>query len=128
MGTTMTSPASLYKDILITPATAPIIRAYNARTGAEIWKFDLVAQPGDPNNKTWEGESWKAIGESGAKLLAGDLDAAMESLPERCRLVMQLRWREQLSYAEIAEVMQISVKGVENQLARGLAALRRRLL
>jgi glucose dehydrogenase len=62
MGTTMASPASLYKDILITPATSPIIRAYNARTGAEIWRFDLIAQPGDPNNKTWEGESWKAVG------------------------------------------------------------------
>jgi RNA polymerase sigma-70 factor (ECF subfamily) len=54
--------------------------------------------------------------------------AALESLPERCRLVMHLRWREQLSYAEIAEVMGISVKGVENQLARGLKALRERLL
>jgi RNA polymerase sigma-70 factor, ECF subfamily len=55
------------------------------------------------------------------------LDAAIESLPERCRLVMQLRWREQLSYAEIAEVMGISAKGVENQLSRGLKALRDRL-
>jgi quinoprotein glucose dehydrogenase len=62
MGTTMASPASLYKDILITPATSPVVRAWNVRTGALIWKFDLVAQPGDPNNKTWEGESWKAVG------------------------------------------------------------------
>jgi len=54
------------------------------------------------------------------------LDAALESLPERCRLVMHLRWREQLRHAEIAEVMGISVKGVEIQLARGLAAIRRR--
>ena len=53
--------------------------------------------------------------------------AALESLPERCRLVMHLRWREQLSYARIAEVMGISVKGVENQLARGLKALREKL-
>jgi RNA polymerase sigma-70 factor, ECF subfamily len=53
---------------------------------------------------------------------------ALESLPERCRLVMHLRWREQLSYAEIAEIMDISVKGVENQLARGLKALREKLL
>jgi RNA polymerase sigma-70 factor, ECF subfamily len=53
---------------------------------------------------------------------------ALESLPERCRLVMHLRWREQLSYAEIAEIMAISIKGVENQLARGLRALRERLL
>jgi len=62
MGTTMTSPASVYKDIIITPATTPVIRAFNAKTGALIWKFDLVAQPGDPNNKTWENGSWKDVG------------------------------------------------------------------
>lgn len=62
MGTTMASPASLYQDILITPATSPVIRAWNVRTGALVWKFDLIAQPGDPNSKTWEGESWKAVG------------------------------------------------------------------
>jgi RNA polymerase sigma-70 factor (ECF subfamily) len=56
------------------------------------------------------------------------IDAAIESLPERCRLVMRLRWRDQLSYAEVAEVMGISVKGVENQLARGLKSLRDRLV
>jgi RNA polymerase sigma-70 factor (ECF subfamily) len=60
--------------------------------------------------------------------LERQLHAAMESLPERCRLVMHLRWREHLSYAEIAQVMGISVKGVENQLARGLKALREKLL
>ena len=62
MGTTMASPASLFQDILITPATTPIIRAWNARTGALLWSFNLVAQPGDPNNKSWEGTSWQAIG------------------------------------------------------------------
>ena len=62
LGTTMATPASVYNDILITPGTSPEIRAWNARTGALIWKFDLVAQPGDPNNKTWEGDSWKTVG------------------------------------------------------------------
>jgi RNA polymerase sigma-70 factor (ECF subfamily) len=52
---------------------------------------------------------------------------AIDALPERCRLVMQLRWREQLSYAEIASILGISVKGVEIQLSRGLHALRTRL-
>jgi RNA polymerase sigma-70 factor (ECF subfamily) len=56
------------------------------------------------------------------------LDQAIASLPERCRLVMHLRWREQMPYAEIASVMGISVKGVENQLARGLAAIRHRFV
>lgn len=60
--------------------------------------------------------------------LRAHLDAALEALPERCRLVMHLRWREQMRYAEIAAVMGISVKGVEIQLARGLAALRQRFV
>jgi len=59
--------------------------------------------------------------------LDSQLDAALQALPERCRLVMRLRWQEELSYAEIAEAMGISVKGVEKQLARGLQALRERL-
>lgn len=55
------------------------------------------------------------------------LRSAIESLPERCRMVIQLRWQEQMSHAEIATIMGISLKGVENQLARGLQALRQRL-
>ena len=54
------------------------------------------------------------------------LRAALEALPERCRLVMQLRWEEQLSHAEIADVLGISIKGVERQLSRGLQFLRDR--
>lgn len=52
------------------------------------------------------------------------LRSAIAHLPERCRLVMQLRWREQLAHADIAAVMGISIKGVEIQLTRGLRALR----
>ena len=56
--------------------------------------------------------------------LEARLAAALDALPERCALVMRLRWREQMSYAEIAETMGISVKGVEKQLERGLKAIR----
>ena len=62
MGTTMASPPSVYKDVLITPGGRPVIQAWNARTGAPMWTFNLIAQPGDPNNKTWENESWKTAG------------------------------------------------------------------
>lgn len=34
-------------------------RAYDARTGAKLWEFSSVAQPGTKGNETWEGESWK---------------------------------------------------------------------
>ncbi len=62
MGTTMASPPSVYKDVLITPGGRPVIQAWNARTGAPMWTFNLIAQPGDPNNKTWENDSWKSPG------------------------------------------------------------------
>ena len=57
-----------------------------------------------------------------------EVEAAMRALPERLRMVMQLRWQEQMSYAEIAAILSISIKGVENQLSRGLRALRLRFL
>jgi RNA polymerase sigma-70 factor (ECF subfamily) len=52
---------------------------------------------------------------------------AIELLPERARLAVILRWQHQLRHAEIAEVMGISVKGVEHQLSRALDMLRRHL-
>jgi RNA polymerase sigma-70 factor, ECF subfamily len=52
------------------------------------------------------------------------LSAAMARLPERCALIMQMRWHGGLSYAEIADMLGISTKGVEHQLSRGLKALR----
>ena len=61
-----------------------------------------------------------------AKERDAELRSAIESLPERCRMVMRLRWQDQMSHAEIAAVMGISAKGVEQQLSRGLAALRQR--
>lgn len=64
------------------------------------------------------------LAELEARELHETVAAAFERLPERCRLAMHLRWREGLSYAEIADVLGIGVKSVENHLARGLKALR----
>jgi len=52
------------------------------------------------------------------------LETAMAALPPRLAQVMVMRWYGGLSYAEIANTLGISVKGVENQLGRGLKALR----
>lgn len=62
MGAAMQSPPSVYKDLLIAPQTQPVIRAWNAKTGKLAWTFNLIAQPGDPNHKTWESDAWKTIG------------------------------------------------------------------
>jgi len=56
--------------------------------------------------------------------LVGAVQRVLESLPERCRLALTLRWQRQMSYAEVAEAMGISVKTVEIYVSRGLAALR----
>ena len=34
-------------------------RAFDARTGAKVWEFISVAQPGASGHETWEGDSWK---------------------------------------------------------------------
>ena len=52
------------------------------------------------------------------------VQTALRDLPPGCQRVLQLRWQEELSYAEIAETLGISVKGVENQLSRARRALR----
>lgn len=33
-------------------------RAYDARTGAKLWEFSSVPQPGQPGHDSWAGDSW----------------------------------------------------------------------
>lgn len=49
---------------------------------------------------------------------------AVATLPERGRLAVTLRYQQQMSYAEIAQTMGISVKGVEHLLGRAWNKLR----
>lgn len=52
---------------------------------------------------------------------------ALEQLPERCREVFILSRQQQLKYTEIAQVMNISVKTVENQMGKALKIMHREL-
>ena len=61
---TMNSPAAIYKDLAIVQGGKPVVRAWNIRTGALVWTFNLIAQPGDPGHDTWEGDSWKNPGDT----------------------------------------------------------------
>jgi RNA polymerase sigma-70 factor (ECF subfamily) len=59
--------------------------------------------------------------------LSRALAAAIDALPERCRLVFTMSRRQGLSYAEIAEALGISIKTVEVQIGRALKTLRERV-
>ena len=55
------------------------------------------------------------------------LQGAIDALPERRRMVLLLRWRDGLRNDEVADVMGISVKTVENQITQALRVLREQL-
>jgi RNA polymerase sigma-70 factor (ECF subfamily) len=52
---------------------------------------------------------------------------AMDALPEKSREVFRLSREQGLKYAEIASVLEISVKTVEKRMGRALSELRERL-
>ena len=56
------------------------------------------------------------------------VDAAIDELPEKCRMVFVLSRYEELSYRDIATELGIAEKTVENQVSKALKYLRLRLL
>ncbi|HEV3303484.1 MAG TPA: pyrroloquinoline quinone-dependent dehydrogenase [Planctomycetaceae bacterium] len=42
------------------------VRAFDVRTGREVWRFRTVPGPGEFGHETWEGESWKDRGAANA--------------------------------------------------------------
>jgi len=79
-------------------------------------KIDLYSvAPSTPDDLLSHDETAAAIGR------------AIEALPEKCRLVFKLNRFDHLTYAEVAEVLEISVKTVETQMGRALHALRHAL-
>lgn len=59
-----------------------------------------------------------------ARDLQSVITEAVDSLPEKCRLVFGLSRFEELSYREISEKLNVSIKTVENQMSKALKNLR----
>ena len=64
----MSGPPAIYGDLIITGSRVQEspslgargdVRAWDARTGALVWTFHTVPQPGEVGHETWEGDSWK---------------------------------------------------------------------
>jgi quinoprotein glucose dehydrogenase len=57
----------IHKNVVVVGANSPPgaiggignPRAYDARTGAKLWEFSSVPQPGMIGHDTWEGDSWQ---------------------------------------------------------------------
>ncbi len=59
--------------------------------------------------------------------LEREIEMAINSLPEKCRMVFEMNRRGGLKYAEISEKMGISIKTVEAQMSKALSVLREHL-
>src|SRR5205823_4240905 len=45
--------------------TKGLVRAFDVRTGKQLWRFDTMPGPGQPGNETWENGSWAINGNTG---------------------------------------------------------------
>jgi len=53
------------------------------------------------------------------------INKTIEGLPEKCRIIFGMSRFEELSYREISEKLEISIKTVENQMSKALKVMRR---
>lgn len=60
--------------------------------------------------------------------LRDHISKAIDELPERTRKTFLLSRRDELSYAEIAERLNVSIKAVEKNISKALSHLRQKLL
>ncbi|MEM6804582.1 MAG: RNA polymerase sigma-70 factor [Bacteroidota bacterium] len=60
----------------------------------------------------------------GEEELKQKIEAALSSLPEKCRLVFEMSRFQQMKYKEIAEELEISQKTVEAHMSKAIKSLR----
>ena len=61
------------------------------------------------------------------KELELQIDKAIKQLPEQCGLIFKMSRFQDLKYREIADVLNISIKTVENQMGKALRLMRQNL-
>ena len=62
--------------------TKGLVRAYDARTGKQLWQFNTIPRPGEFGNDSWEKESWAINGNTGVwTQITVDEDLGLVYLP-----------------------------------------------
>jgi RNA polymerase sigma-70 factor (ECF subfamily) len=74
-----------------------------------------------------EGPAEGLAGEERTELVAASIEAALSDLPEDCRRAALLRFFNDMTYSEIAELTSVPVSTVRGQLYRATRHLRERL-
>lgn len=73
----------------------------------------------------------EGVDNASEKLISNELEReitlAINSLPEKCRIIFEMSRFEELKYVEIAEKLGLSVKTVEAQMSKALSILRKHL-
>lgn len=88
-------------------------------------RHERVEQKWSTGMSQFPPEPTDGVHDRDAQDLREELRDAIATLPPRAREAITLRWQRQMRNAEIAEVMGISLKGVEFSIARALNHLRR---
>jgi RNA polymerase sigma-70 factor (ECF subfamily) len=104
---------------LYTAARNRALSQINKRNVEETWEDEELAQLVDPGRGPHE--------ELDRQELISHVQKVIETLPARCRLILNLSRKDGLTYAEIAQVLGISIKTVETQMGRAFKMLRERL-
>jgi glucose dehydrogenase len=62
--------------------TKGLVRAFDARTGKQLWRFNTIPSPGDFGSETWENDSWALNGNTGVwTQITVDEDLGLVYLP-----------------------------------------------
>lgn len=87
----MTSPPAVYRNLIICGALTADgeaqgpsgdVRAFDARTGKQVWRFHVIPRPGEFGHDTWEGDSWKDRAAANAwSMLTVDTERGIVFLP-----------------------------------------------
>ncbi len=62
--------------------TKGLVRAFDVRTGKQVWRFNTIPGPGEFGHETWEGNSWAENGNTGVwNQISADPDLGLVYLP-----------------------------------------------
>ncbi len=88
----VTSPPTVVGDVVIVGSSiadivrrvqpSGAVRAYHARTGRLLWRFNTIPQPSEFGVETWERESWRETGGANVwSTMTTDLERGLVFLP-----------------------------------------------